>query len=232
MCQTSRFAPVLGQDDGSAAWVWVWGCQRNDAWPEAWFLSWATLSWDFRRLTRWFSAQVSHLVRFGTAGFGQSLHSSRDLASSRLAWATRQRSYEVMAPKALVPTWPRPSSAGTGAGRLGPGRTPRPRIPGRWSCPGRRRAAGWPRPGGRPSGYRPGTPGCGKPPRLWSIRSLPPALSAGALPPAARRCPRAGLSACFRLRWSFLSPFRGNLTCFGHPAVLSPCMFRVTRPAH
>ena len=82
MCQTSRFAPVPGQDDGSAAWVW--GCQRNDAWTEAWFLSWATLSWDFRRLTRWFSAQVSHLVRFGIAGFGQPLDSSRDLASPAL----------------------------------------------------------------------------------------------------------------------------------------------------
>ena len=30
----------------------------------------------------------------------------------------------------------------------------------------------------------------------------------------------------------WLSPFRGNLTCFGHPAVLGLCMFRVTRPAH
>ena len=37
-----------------------------------------------------FAAQVSHLVRSGTAGFGQSLHSPRDLASSRLAWATRR----------------------------------------------------------------------------------------------------------------------------------------------
>ena len=34
--------------------------------------------------------QLSHLVRFGTAGFGQSLQSPRRLASSRLAWATRR----------------------------------------------------------------------------------------------------------------------------------------------
>ena len=44
------------------------------------------LDWD-----AWcFAVQVSHLVRSGTAGFGQSLHSPRDLASSRLAWATRR----------------------------------------------------------------------------------------------------------------------------------------------
>ena len=45
------------------------------------------------RLARYawcFAAQVSHLARSRTAGFGQSLHSPRDLASSRLTWAMRR----------------------------------------------------------------------------------------------------------------------------------------------
>ena len=51
----------------------------------------AAFSWAVRldRDAWCFAAQVSHLVRSGTSGFGQSLQMPSFLASSRLAWATR-----------------------------------------------------------------------------------------------------------------------------------------------
>ena len=74
-------------------WAWVLGCgQRNDAWPEDWFLSLRARSSARFRVCRCFSAQVSHLVWSGTVGFGQSLQMPSFLASSRLAWAMRRRS--------------------------------------------------------------------------------------------------------------------------------------------
>ena len=88
----------------------------------------AAFSWAVR-LARdaWcFAAQVSHLVRSGTAGFGQSLHSPRDLASSRLAWAALGCSSLRSGVWALFWSFSRPlftlasTSAGVGA-RLGLG---------------------------------------------------------------------------------------------------------------
>ena len=65
--------------------VWGLGCQRNFVCPEACFLCWDARSSARFRACRCFSAQVSHLLWPGIAGFGQSRQSPSSLDFRRFS---------------------------------------------------------------------------------------------------------------------------------------------------